>query len=247
MVYLRYFLLVDVLRTDNHFAHQFGHDGLSLVGCLLHLLVAYLYWLVEATQVGDDADTKDADAAVVGHDDLGHGGHAYSVATQEMVHLVFSGSLEGGSLNAEIDAVVQADALLSGYRGSQLYEFRIVGGVHVGESRACGEVLSTQWVLREEVDVVGDDHDVANLEGGVHAAGGVGDEECLYAHFIHDTNGERHLFHRVALIVVEASLHGHDVHATQFAEDQLAAMAFDGGNGEVGNFLIGNLQLISYF
>ena len=123
----------------------------------------------------------------------------------------------------------------------------VVGFVHVREARTGGEVLAAQRVLGEEIDVVGDDHEVANLEGGVHATGSIGDEERLDAQFVHDADGERHLLHVVALVVVESALHGHDVDAPEFAEDELAAMSFDGGNGEVGDFAIGELERVSYF
>jgi hypothetical protein len=46
---------------------------------------------------------------------------------------------------------------------------------------------------------------------------------------------------------VEAALHGHDVDATELAEDELAAVAFYGRHREVGDVAIGKLQLVSYF
>ena len=38
-----------------------------------------------------------------------------------------------------------------------------------------------------------------------------------------------------------------DIDATEFAEDQLTAVALNGGNGEVGNIGVGKLRLVSYF
>jgi hypothetical protein len=46
---------------------------------------------------------------------------------------------------------------------------------------------------------------------------------------------------------METALHGHDIHATQFAEDQFATMSLYGRDGEVGNLLIGDLLLVSNF
>ena len=74
--------------------------------------------------------------------------------------------------------------------------------------------------------MVVDHHQVAYLEGFVHATRGVADEEGLDAQFVHHTLGECHLFHVVALIEVETSLHRHDVLAAQLSEDQFAGMAF---------------------
>lgn len=80
-------------------------------------------------------------------------------------------------------------------------------------------------MLWEEVDMVGDYHQVTNLESGVHATCSVRDEECLDTQLVHDTNGEGNLLHIVSLIVVETSLHSQDVYATQLTENQFAAVA----------------------
>ena len=101
-------------------------------------------------------------------------------------------------------------------------------------------------MLWEEVDVVGDNHQVADSEGRVHASGGIGDIECADAELIHDAHGEGDLLHGVALIIVEASLHGQDVDASELAEDEFAGVSLDGGHGEVGYLTIGELRLVSY-
>ena len=90
----------------------------------------------------------------------------------------------------------------------------------------------------EVVDVVGDNHQVADFEGWVGAAAGVGHEQCLDTQFAHDTDGEGHFLHRIAFVVVEAALHGHDVLVAQLAEDELSAMPFDGRDGEVRDILV---------
>jgi len=231
----------------NHFAHDLGHDGLSLVGCLLDLLMAHLDGGVEAAQIGDDADAEGTDATMVGNDDLRNGGHADSVATQHAVHAVLSGSLECGTLCAHIDTIGETDVLLLGNLCGQLDEADVVGLVHVRETWTRREVLATQRMLGEEIDVVGDDHHVANLEGGIHATGGIRYEECLDAQLIHHSGGEGHLLHVVTFIIVEAALHGHDVDTAQLTEDEFAGVALDGGHGEVRNFAVGNLELVSYF
>jgi len=101
-------------------------------------------------------------------------------------------------------------------------------------------------MLWEEVDVVGNDHQVANLKGWVHTTCCIRHEEGLDAQFVHHANGERYFLHVIAFIVVEATLHGHDVNATQFTEDKFARMAFYGRYREVGDFFVGKLQLVSY-
>ena len=209
--------------------------------------MADLDGIVETTQVGDDADAERADAAVMGHDDLRNGGHADGVASQRAIHLIFCRRLEGRTGNTDVDAVDQTDFLLLGNLGGQIDELVVVSLVHVREAGTRGEVLAAQRVLGEEVDVVSDDHQVANLEGGVHATGSIRHEESLDAQLVHDAYGERYFLHGVALVIVEAALHGHDVYTTKLTEDERTGVALDGRYGEVGDFSVRNLQLVSYF
>ena len=95
--------------------------------------------------------------------------------------------------------------------------------------------------------MVSDDHQVANLECGVHATSSIRHKERLDAQFVHNTYGEGDFLHRVTLVVVEAALHSHDVYTTQFTEDECSSMPLDGRYGEVRNLTVGNLQLVSYF
>ena len=46
---------------------------------------------------------------------------------------------------------------------------------------------------------------------------------------------------------MEAALHGHDIVAAQLAEDELAGVTLDGGDGEVGDLFVGELVGVSYF
>ena len=99
----------------------------------------------------------------------------------------------------------------------------------------------------EEVDVIGNNHQIANLEAGVHATRSIGNEERLDAEFVHDTNREGDFLHGVAFIKVETSLHGHDIYPAQLSEDKFAGMAFYRGNWEVRNVLVGKLVCIRNF
>jgi len=235
------------LRTNDHLAHNLRHDRLSLICCLLYLLVAHLDGDIEASKVSHHTNTKDTDATVMGHDHLRHSAHTYGVATKETIHLIFGRGLEGRSLYTHIDAILQADLLLACNFTGQFDQFRVVGLMHIRETWTRGEVLATQRMLRKEVDMVGDDHQVTNLKAWVHATCGIADEERLDSQFIHHTYREGHFFHRITLIEMEAAFHGQDIYATQFAEDQSAAMSLYGRDGEVGNLLIGDLLLVSNF
>ena len=204
------------------------------MGRYLYLLVAHFDRVVETTKVGDDRDAEYAYAAVVGHDDLRDGGHADGITANEAEHAIFGRRLEGGALYADIDTVDDADVFLLSYLVGKGYQLVAVCLVHVGEPRSCGEVLTAQRMLGEEIDMVGDDHQVANPEVRVHATGSIRHKERLDAQLVHHADGEGHLLHVVALIVVEASLHGNDVLASQLTEDQFADMSFNGRYREVG-------------
>ena len=191
---------------------------------------------VEAAKVGDDAHAKGFDATVVCHYHLGHGAHADGIAADSTEHTVFGWRLKRGTLYAYVDTMQKPNAFFLGYGIGLGYQRMVVRLMHVGETRTRGHVLSTQGMLGKEVDMVGDQHQVANLHLGVHASGGVTHKKGLDAQFVHYTHGKGHLLHGVAFIVVETPLHGKDVHAAQLAENQLAGMAFDGGNGKMRYF-----------
>jgi hypothetical protein len=122
----------------------------------------------------------------------------------------------------------------------------VVGLVHVREAWPGGEVGAVERMLREEVDVVVDDHQVAYAECRVHATRGVAHKQRLDAQLIHHTLGEGHLLHAVAFVVVKAAIHGHDVLATQLAEDEFAGVAFYCRHREIGYVLVGKFIRISY-
>lgn len=238
------FLLVTL--SNDHFAHDLRHLGFSAVGSLLHFLMADFHWWFKAAQVSDDAHAEDLDAAVARHDHLRNGRHAYRVTTQEMVHPILGRRLEGRTLHADVDTVLQGDALLLSDTVSESDQLMVVSLVHIGKARTCREVLTTQGMLRKEIDMVGDDHHVADVELRVHATGGVADEEHLDTQLIHHTLGEGNFLHRVALVEMEAAVHGDDVNATELSEDEFSGMSLHGRHGEVGNVLVRNFQCLSY-
>ncbi len=98
----------------------------------------------------------------------------------------------------------------------------------------------------KEVDMIADDHQVADRKVGVGATRRVGDEQRADAQFAHHADGERYFLHGITLIEVKAALHGHDVLPSQPAEDQLAAVSFHGGNREMGNIFVIDFISIRY-
>jgi len=218
--------VLHLLGAYNHFAHNLCHDGLSLISSFLHLLMTYLDRVIETTQVCYNADAKGTDTTMVGYDDLWDGTHANGVATQDAIHLILGRRLEGWSLHTHINTILQTDLLFASYLTGQFDESWVVGFVHIGEARTRGEILATQRMLWEEVDMIGDNHQVANLETRIHATSGIADKERLDAQLVHHTNREGDLLHRIALVVVETALHSHNVHSAKLAEDEFSTVAF---------------------
>lgn len=209
--------------------------------------MAYFNRLVFKPKVGDNADAKRLDAAMMGYDYFWNGAHAYRIGSQTVVHFIFGRCFKRRSLNTHIDTVNHAYAFF-GSNGIRLCnESVVVRFMHIGETRPCRKVLSVQRVFWEEIDVVSNDHQVSYLEFGIHSARSIGHEKCLDAQFVHDANGECNFLHRIAFVEVEASLHRHDVNASEFAEDKFSAVPLYRGDGKVGNVGIRNFVTVSYF
>ena len=240
-------LKIQLLASANHFSHNLSHLRLSSIGSNLYLLMAYLYRNVEAAEVGDDADAEYLDAAMACHDHLRNGAHTYGVTTQCTIHTVLCRSLEGRTLNAYIYTMLNRNTLLLGNFVGKITELLIVCLVHIREARTSREVLATQRMFWEEIDVVVDNHQITDLELRVHTARGIAYKEGLDAQLEHHALWEGYFLHVISLIEVESAFHRHDVLAAQLSEDELACMSFYGRYREVRDFTIWEFVTISYF
>ncbi len=92
-----------------------------------------------------------------------------------------------------------------------------------------------------------DDHQVTDFKVWIHTARGIGYEECLDAQFVHDADRECYLFHIIALIIMEAAFHSHNIFSSKFSEDQLAGMTFNSGDREIRNIFVREFITVSYF
>ena len=153
--------------------------------------------------------------------------------------------LERRSLRAHIDTLLYLDVVLLGnFEGLGNKPMRI-GLAHVGETHAqLVVVAAVQRMFGEEVDVVADNHDVADGKVGVHAAGRIGDKEVLDTQLLHHPHGESHLLHVISLIEMETALHSHHIFFTELPEDKFSLMPLDSRHGEIGDFGIGNFGLV---
>lgn len=208
--------------------------------------MAHLNGGILKAKVSDDAHTEGSYAAMMGYDDLRDGAHAYGITSHAVVRLVLCGGLECRSLNTYIYTMHNAYALLLSYSLGKGYQSLIVSLMHIGEARTGGEIFPAKRMLGEEVDMVGNNHQVSNLKTVIHTSGSVRYEECLDAKLVHYSDGECYLLHGVAFIEMETPLHGHDILIPKLTEDEFAGMAFNGGYGEVRYLLIRELVLIGY-
>ena len=132
--------------------------------------------IVFQAKVCDDRDTECAYATVVSHDNLWHGTHANSIATQAVVHLIFCRSLEGRTLHTYVYTMNNTNTLFLGNLVSLVDKRVIVCLVHIWETWTGREILAAQRMLWEEVDMVCNNHEVANLELRVHTTRCVANE-----------------------------------------------------------------------
>ena len=110
--------------------------------------------------------------------------------------------------------------------------------MHVWETGSQFGHVGPDQRIGHQVDMVGDDHQVARAERCIDAARGVRDEQEADAEQPHDADREGHLLHRIAFVVVEPSLHGHDAAAARLAENQTSLVPLDRRDGEAGNVLV---------
>ena len=168
-------LLYELFHDERHFGLCCGCGFLYFfVGCFLD---DAFY-----SEVCDDGYGEYFDASVPCDDDFGYGGHAYGVASDGVEVFVLGGCLECGPLCAYIYSLLYFDVVVGGYFKGFVDEPFGVGFAHVGEAYSeFFEVLASEGVFGEQVDVVAYDHEVSYGEGGVHASCCVGYEQVLDA------------------------------------------------------------------
>ncbi len=76
-------------------------------------------------------------------------------------------------------------------------------------------------MLWKQIDVVGDDHDVADDEFRIHSSGGVAHKQCLDAQRLHHSYRESDSLHVITLIEMKSALHSHDPLVAKIAEYQI--------------------------
>ena len=132
--------------------------------------------------VGAQRHAEDLIPAVRGGDGLRHGGHAHGVRAEHARSAHLGGRFELRAGEVHVDALAQREVLLLGDFLGKLAQAGRVDIGHIGEARAeFLNVRAPEGTEVEELEVVGDEHQIARGILGVHRARGVRHDHRLCA------------------------------------------------------------------
>jgi len=218
--------------------NQLGEGSRRHRSGLSHLLMVERLLEDASSHVSDAGDADDLGALVTSSDDLRDGGHADCISADGTSHADLSRSLVGGTAIGLVNTLDDLDATGG---GSLADEVKALGrvGAHVREARAEAVVVgANERVHAKHVDVVGHEHEVTGLEGGVDTTGSIGNDELLHAEVVHGADANDDGLGIVALVQVPAALLDDDELAADVASNKLTDMTGNGGLGEVGDLAV---------
>ncbi len=167
-------------------------------------------------------------------DHLGNRRHADRIGSEKAQHAYFGRGLIARTRHSRVNTLTERDSLFGSRLRCRLAQAPVVGFAHVREARSQRLVIdSRQGVCARQIDVIGNEHQVARLEGNVDAAGGVRDDKEADPQAAEYPRREGRLRRRIALIEVNPPLQGCDAHALEFAQDQPARVSRGGGGREM--------------
>ena len=175
-------------------------------------------------------------------DHFRHDTHADHVRTHGPQHAVLGAGFQVRAGHADVNTGMRADAFFERRPrrgGEQPFAVRLD---HVRPARPQALIVGAdQRVDPHEVDLVFDDHDVAQLVLRVHAAGSAGDHQHAAAQLLQHAHGQRDLFERPAFVQVEAAIQSQDRRAGQFAVDHARGVGFDRAHREMRHVAVRQL------
>ena len=154
--------------------------------------------------------------------------HADAIPSYTAEIAIFGWSFERRTLSAHIHAFNEANVVIDSYFLSLCYESVRIWFAHIRKTRSKFVViLSAKWIFWEKVYVVGNNHQVSNAEVRIHSASCIRHKQGLYAQFAHHSHREGDCLHIIAFVVVETSLHRHDILVAELTEDEFTAVTFN--------------------
>ena len=165
---------------------------------------------------------------------LGHGGHARRVAAQDAKGPYLSRCLKLRASAVAVYPLLEGDARLVRRVTGHLAQGGGIHMAHIKEARAkLRKIAPPGGAGPEQVDVVGDEHDVALSESLVDAASRVGEDDGLHSQQLEHPDRHHQFLEIIALVVVEAAREAHHLPPRQLAENQLSCVGLHGGEEEV--------------
>ena len=196
-------------------------------------------------QIGNDRDAEQRQTAMRRGQRLRHGRHADGVAAERADGADLRRSLKLRAGHEEIDALLHADAELVGAGLCQRTQLRRVHPGDVKKPRAeFVDVPAAQRACAVELDLVGDQHEIAGAVALVHAASRVRHDQRPDAQQLQKPHRLRQLLEVIALIAVEPARQAHEPLARERPEDELARVAGRGGGEEVGDLVVVDLYRV---
>ncbi|MNT15519.1 hypothetical protein D3C72_1505770 [compost metagenome] len=88
----------------------------------------------------------------------------------------------------------------------------------------------------KQVDMIFNEHDIADLKVFVHASGCIADKECMYTQCFHYSYRKGDFLHIIAFVIVKTTGHHHYLLVSDGSEDQFTGMTFYSRLREVWNY-----------
>ena len=193
--------------------------------------------------VGDHGNAQQRQTTVRRRQRLRYSRHPHGVAAEQADGANFGRRFKLRAGHEEIHALMHGKAELCRAGLRQLAQLRRVHPRNVKEAQAeFVHVPAPHGAGAVELDVVGDQHEIAARIGKIHAARRVRHDQRTDAEQLQKPHRLRQLLEIVALVAVKASREAHELLSGQLAEHQLSGVAGGRGNREIRDLVIVDLD-----
>ena len=178
--------------------------------------------------VGNDRKPKDGHAGVDRCNHLGYGGEPHRIDAYDFEKLNLSSGFKRGTGESSVNAFSDLNTIFKGSVFSKPHQMRVVHLRHVWKPRApLIDVRSDKGIVAGKIDVVRDNHNIADIKPRIDSASSIGQYEGLDSQQLHDSHRESDFLHAVPFIVVKSSLHGDDRFSRHVAAQKSSMVGWD--------------------
>lgn len=140
-----------------------------------------------------------------------------------------------------IDAPAQSKPLLCGHGLCQTLQSRRICVGDIGEAGTeFRQVGAPQRAGPEQLDMIGNQHDIPGGIVGIYRAGGIGHNQCLDTQQVRYPHGKRHIGEIIALVPVQSALHDGHIFPGKAAEEKASPVVRGRGGLHVGDVPVGD-------